>query len=399
MFIKHLSLASFRNYKNAEIALQPGVNLLVGPNGQGKTNLVEAIRYLSTLSSHRVAGYLPLIKQDEPQAAVRAMASHAERDILIELELNRDSANKARVNKSPVPRVRDILGLVNSVTFAPEDLDIVKRDPTNRRAFIDELVVQVWPRFAGVYSDYDRVLRQRNTLLKTARQTGAKGSALSTLDAWDQSLVSYGSEIIAARVDLVERLRPHLFDAYQSIAIANNEPRILVKSSLLGTAIPSGWGDDDDSEDLEYIQTADRTEIEALYGAKLATVRAKELERGITLVGPHRDDLVLMLGTLPAKGYASHGESWSYALALRLASIALLRAETRTGDPILILDDVFAELDAGRRARLAGMVAGNEQVLITAAVAEDVPEELIATVFHVKHGEVSADAEGGASNG
>jgi DNA replication and repair protein RecF len=405
MFIKHLSLASFRNYKNAEIALQPGVNLLVGPNGQGKTNLVEAIRYLSTLSSHRVAGYLPLIKQDEPQAAVRAMASHADRDILIELELNRDSANKARVNKSPVPRVRDILGLVNSVTFAPEDLDIVKRDPTNRRAFIDELVVQVWPRFAGVYSDYERVLKQRNTLLKTARQTGAKGSALSTLDAWDQSLVSYGSEIIAARVDLVERLRPHLFEAYQSIAIANNEPRILVKSSLLGTAIPSGWGDDDDAEDLEYIQTADRTEIEALYSAKLATVRNKELERGITLVGPHRDDLVLMLGTLPAKGYASHGESWSYALALRLASIALLRAETRTGDPILILDDVFAELDAGRRARLAGMVAGNEQVLITAAVAEDVPEELIATVFHVKHGEVSADqdahaaAEDGATNG
>ena len=405
MFIKHLSLASFRNYKNAEIALQPGVNLLVGPNGQGKTNMVEAIRYLSTLSSHRVAGYLPLIKQDEPQAAVRAMASHADRDILIELELNRDSANKARVNKSPVPRVRDILGLVNSVTFAPEDLDIVKRDPTNRRAFIDELVVQVWPRFAGVYSDFERVLKQRNTLLKTARQTGAKGSALSTLDAWDQSLVSYGSEIIAARVDLIERLRPHLFEAYQSIAIANNEPRILVKSSLLGTAIPSGWGDDDDAEDLEYIQTADRTEIEALYSAKLATVRIKELERGITLVGPHRDDLVLMLGTLPAKGYASHGESWSYALALRLASIALLRAETRTGDPILILDDVFAELDAGRRARLAGMVAGNEQVLITAAVAEDVPEELIATVFHVKHGEVSADqdahanAEGGATNG
>ncbi len=400
MFIKHLSLASFRNYQGAEIALQPGVNLLVGPNGQGKTNLVEAIRYLSTLSSHRVAGYLPLIKQDSGQAAIRAMASHADRDILVELELNRDSANKARVNKSPVPRVRDILGIVNSVTFAPEDLDIVKRDPTNRRAFIDELVVQVWPRFAGVYSDYERVLKQRNTLLKTARQTGAKGSALSTLDAWDQSLISYGSEIIAARVDLVERLRPHLFEAYQSIAIANNEPRILVKSSLLGTKIPSGWGDDDDVEDLEYIQTADRAEIEALYSDKLAAVRAKELERGITLVGPHRDDLVLMLGSLPAKGYASHGESWSYALALRLASIALLRAETRTGDPILILDDVFAELDAGRRARLAGMVAGNEQVLITAAVAEDVPSELIATVFHVKHGEVSAgDNAGEAANG
>jgi DNA replication and repair protein RecF len=306
--------------------------------------------------------------------------------MLIELELNRTTPNKARVNKSPAARVRDILGYVNSVTFAPEDLDIVKRDPSNRRAFIDELVVQVWPRFAGVYSDYERVLKQRNTLLKTARQTGAKGSALSTLDAWDQSLISYGSEIIAARLDLVERLRPHLFEAYQSIAIANNEPKILVRSSLLGSAIVQS---DEDAENLEFITITDRQEIEELYRSKLTLVRPKELERGITLVGPHRDDLVLMLGTLPAKGYASHGESWSYALALRLASIALLRAETRSGDPILILDDVFAELDAGRRERLAAMVANNEQVLITAAVAEDVPQQLIATVFRVASGQVT----------
>ncbi len=386
MYIKHLSLAQFRNYKNAELSLSQGVNLLVGPNGQGKTNLVEAIRYLSTLSSHRVAGYLPLIQQNQSQAVIRAMASFDERDVLIELELNRDSANKARINKSPAPKVRDILGFVNSVTFAPEDLDIVKRDPSNRRAFIDELVIQVWPRFAGVYSDYERVLKQRNTLLKTARQTGTKGSALSTLDAWDASLVSYGSEIIAARLDLIERLRPHLFDAYQSIAIANNEPRILVKSSLLGAAIVQF---DEDSEDLEYINTSDRAEITELYSKKLSFVRPKELERGITLVGPHRDDLVLMLGDLPAKGYASHGESWSYALALRLASIALLRAETRSGDPILILDDVFAELDSGRRERLAGMVANNEQVLITAAVAEDIPKALQATVFNVISGTVT----------
>ncbi len=386
MYIKHLSLAQFRNYKNAELSLSQGVNLLVGPNGQGKTNLVEAIRYLSTLSSHRVAGYLPLIQQNQSQAVIRAMASFDERDVLIELELNRDSANKARINKSPAPKVRDILGFVNSVTFAPEDLDIVKRDPSNRRAFIDELVIQVWPRFAGVYSDYERVLKQRNTLLKTARQTGTKGSALSTLDAWDASLVSYGSEIIAARLDLIERLRPHLFDAYQSIAIANNEPRILVTSSLLGAAIVQF---DEDSEDLEYINTSDRAEITELYSKKLSFVRPKELERGITLVGPHRDDLVLMLGDLPAKGYASHGESWSYALALRLASIALLRAETRSGDPILILDDVFAELDSGRRERLAGMVANNEQVLITAAVAEDIPKALQATVFNVISGTVT----------
>jgi len=391
MLIKHLSLANFRNYKTAEVAFQPGVNLLVGPNGQGKTNLVEAVRFLSTLSSHRVAGYQPLIKQNEDSALIRALASFDDREMLIELELNRESQNKARVNKSPSQKVRDILGYINSVTFAPEDLDIIKRDPSNRRAFIDELVVQVWPRFAGVYSDYERVLKQRNTLLKTARQTGAKGSALSTLDAWDESLINFGAEIVAARVDVIERLRPHLFAAYQKIAIANNEPKIIVKSSLLGAAIVS---DDEDGAPLDAIETKDKLQIAELFKLKLEFVRSKELERGITLVGPHRDDLVLMLGELPAKGYASHGESWSYALALRLASIELLKAETRSGDPILILDDVFAELDAGRRSRLAELIANNEQVLITAAVGEDVPQELSAVIFEVRAGEIS----GGENN-
>jgi DNA replication and repair protein RecF len=392
MFIKHLELNNFRNYLRADVALSTGVNLLVGPNGQGKTNIVEAIRYLSTLSSHRVAGYIPMIKQDSAQAVVRALASHEDRDVLLELELNRDTPNKARINKSPAQKVRDVLGYVNSVTFAPEDLDIIKRDPSNRRSFIDELVVQVWPRFAGVYADYERVLKQRNTLLKSARQTGAKGSALSTLDAWDQSLISYGSEIIAARVDLIERLRAHLFAAYKSIAIANNEPKILIKSSLLSASVAhylDELEEGSDTSEAEFLKTGDRAEIEELFRLKLQSVRPKELERGITLVGPHRDDLVLLLGTLPAKGYASHGESWSYALALRLASIELLRNETRSGDPILILDDVFAELDAGRRERLAAMVKNNEQVLITAAVSEDVPKELVATVFNVKAGEVT----------
>lgn len=388
MFIKHLSLANFRNYETAEVTLEPSVNLLVGPNGQGKTNLVEAIRYLSTLSSHRVAGYLPLIRNAEPpvaQAVIRALAHHDGRDALLELELNRDSQNRARINKANATRVRDILGYVNTVTFAPEDLDIVKKDPSNRRAFIDELLVQVSPRFAGVFTDYERVLKQRNTLLRTARQTATKGSSLSTLDAWDENLVKLGAEIVAARVQLVQRIRPLLTEAYQAIAISNNDPKIEVKSSLLGV----GFSEDEEGGDLESIESADQNVVAEQFRAKLALVRSKELDRGITMVGPHRDDLVLLLSHLPAKGYASHGESWSFALALRLASINLLREETRSGDPILILDDVFAELDAGRRARLAELVSSNEQVLITAAVAEDVPEQLKARVLNVKAGVVS----------
>jgi DNA replication and repair protein RecF len=391
VLIKHISLANFRNYETADVSFSPGVNLLVGPNGQGKTNLVEAIRYLSTLSSHRVAGYLPLIRHAQPeieQAVIRVLANHDSRDALLEVELNRSSPNRARINKANATRLRDILGYVNTVTFAPEDLDIIKKDPSNRRAFIDELLVQVSPRFSGVFTDYERVLKQRNTLLRTARQTSAKGTALSTLDAWDESLVKFGAEIVAARVALVERLRPLLTEAYQSIAIANNEPRILTKSSLVGATVV----DEDDTDALENIESSNVAEVEELFRAKLAQIRQNELDRGITMVGPHRDDLVLMLSDLPAKGYASHGESWSFALALRLASISLLRAETRSGDPILILDDVFAELDAGRRSRLAELVAGNEQVLITAAVGEDVPAELKARVFKVAAGEVSDGA-------
>jgi DNA replication and repair protein RecF len=385
MFVKHLTLSHFRNHVSTEIALEPGVNLLVGPNGQGKTNVIEAIEYLSTLSSHRVAGYQPLIHKDALSAIVRLKVSHAERDVLIDLELHRDNTNQVRINQSPIPRIRDVLGTVNSVVFAPEDIDIVKRDPSNRRNFIDQLLVQFSPRLAGVMTDYDRVLKQRNTLLKTARATGAKGSSLSTLDAWDESLIKFGAEIVVERLVLLNRIKPYLTDAYQAIAVTNNEPTILMKSSLLGAAVV----DDFEEAELEYLDLIDLERITELFRTKLTNVRTKELERGITLVGPHRDDLVLLLGDLPAKGYASHGESWSYALALRLASARLLRDESRTGDPIVILDDVFAELDSGRRERLASLVADNEQVIITAAVREDVPQSLQAAVFEVLKGEVT----------
>ncbi|MEY2673809.1 MAG: hypothetical protein RLZZ514_374, partial [Actinomycetota bacterium] len=337
MYVKHLTLASFRNHGSTDVALESGINLFVGRNGQGKTNLVEAIGYLSTLTSHRVAGYQALIKAGEPAAIIRALVCHEDRDILLELELNREGKNKARMNKADLPRVRDLIGVISSVTFAPEDIDIIRRDPTNRRAFIDELVVQYRPRMAGVYSDYERVLKQRNSLLKSAKITKTTGSALSTLEAWDASLVQYGTEIVSARLEIARMLEPHLFAAYQSIATSNNEPRLLYKSSLLGDRLPNFFGEDTEEDDLEYLEDSDRDTIAKLFSERLEKVRPKELERGLTLVGPQRDDLVLMLGPLPAKGYASHGETWSYALALRLASVELLKKESRTGDPVLIL--------------------------------------------------------------
>ena len=387
MYVKRVRLTNFRNYKTADLELYPGVNLLHGSNGQGKTNLVEAINFFGSLSSHRVAGLTPLIKQGEETAIISLELAHDERELLLEFELNSDSSNRARLNKSPVAKPKDILGYLNSVIFAPEDLDIVKRDPTNRRAFIDQLIIQFTPRMLGVYSDYERVLKQRNTLLKSARATGTKGSALSTLSAWDESLVSLGSEIIAARVSIAQKLEPGLIANYQAIAKSNNEPKTFIKSSIIETAAI----DSEESDSAEYLATTDREQIAELFRETLERTRPKELERGITLVGPHRDDLVLILGSLPAKGYASHGESWSYALALRLASLEILKGESRLGDPILILDDVFAELDADRRAKLAELVLGNEQVIITAAVIEDVPEALSAKRFSVVAGEITND--------
>ena len=384
MYVKRVRLTNFRNYKTAEVEFEPGVNLLFGPNGQGKTNLVEAVNFFASLSSHRVPGHTPLIKQGEQSAIISLDLAHQERELLLEYEINQDSPNRARLNKSPVQKPKDILGYLNAVIFAPEDLDIVKRDPTNRRAFIDQLIVQFTPRMLGVYSDYERVLKQRNTLLKSARATGTRGDALSTLSAWDESLVKLGSEIIAARVSIVAKLSPGLISNYKQIAKTNNEPRMFIKSSILGSTIFDG----EEADDVEYLETPDREEIAELFREKLVRMRQKELERGITLVGPHRDDLVLILGSLPAKGYASHGESWCYALSLRISSLEILRRESKLGDPILILDDVFAELDSDRRAKLAELVQGNEQVLITAAVIEDVPKSLTAKRFSVVAGEI-----------
>ncbi|MEV7439733.1 DNA replication/repair protein RecF [Streptomyces sp. NPDC091204] len=376
MHVSHLSLADFRSYARAEVPLDPGVTAFVGPNGQGKTNLVEAIGYLATLGSHRVSADAPLVRMGADRAIIRAAVTQGERQQLVELELNPGRANRARINRSSQVRPRDVLGIVRTVLFAPEDLALVKGDPGERRKFLDELVTARSPRMAAVRSDYERVLKQRNTLLKSAamaRRHGGRSMDMSTLDVWDQHLARAGAELLAQRLDLIATLLPLADKAYEQLAPGGGPLGLAYKSSA-GEPVDNG--------------TARTREVlyEVLLAA-LAEVRKQEIERGVTLVGPHRDDVLLRLGELPAKGYASHGESWSYALALRLASYELLRSEG--SEPVLILDDVFAELDARRRERLAELVAPGEQVLVTAAVDDDVPGVLVGTRFAVSGGEVT----------
>ncbi|MEU3721217.1 DNA replication/repair protein RecF [Streptomyces sp. NPDC031705] len=376
MHVSHLSLADFRSYARAEVPLAPGVTAFVGPNGQGKTNLVEAIGYLATLGSHRVSSDAPLVRMGAERAVIRAAVTQGERRQLVELELNPGRANRARINRSSQVRPRDVLGIVRTVLFAPEDLALVKGDPGERRRFLDELVTARSPRMAAVRSDYERVLKQRNTLLKSAamaRRHGGRSMDLSTLDVWDQHLARAGAELLAQRLDLIATLLPLADKAYEQLAPGGGPLGLAYKSSA-GEPVDSG-------------AARTREELYEVLLAALAGIRKQEIERGVTLAGPHRDDLLLRLGELPAKGYASHGESWSYALALRLASYELLRSEG--AEPVLILDDVFAELDARRRERLAELVAQGEQVLVTAAVDDDVPGVLAGTRFAVSGGEVT----------
>ncbi|GAA4858071.1 DNA replication/repair protein RecF [Kitasatospora terrestris] len=372
MHVAHLSLADFRSYARVEVPLDPGVTAFVGPNGQGKTNLVEAVGYVATLGSHRVANDAPLVRLGAERAVIRTNVVQGGRTTLVELEITPGRANRARLNRSDNVRPRDVLGVLRTVLFAPEDLALVKGDPSERRRFLDELLTARAPRLAGVRSDYERVLKQRNALLKTAatarRAGGGKGADLSTLEVWDGHLARAGAELTAFRLQLVAALQPLVAQAYRQLAPEGGETALEYRSSFEG----------------ELPTSREQAELQLLEA--LREVRGQEVARGLTLVGPHRDELVLKLGPLPAKGYASHGESWSFALALRLASYELLRSDG--GEPVLVLDDVFAELDARRRDRLAELVAGGEQVLVTAAVAEDVPKALAGARFGVSQGSV-----------
>jgi DNA replication and repair protein RecF len=382
MHVTHLSLADFRSYRTAELALEPGVTALVGPNGQGKTNLVEAIGYVAGLASHRVPHDAPLVRRGADRAVIRAAIARGGRNALVELEIVPGGANRARVNKSPVPRAREVLGLLRTVLFAPEDLSLVKGDPDGRRRFLDDLLVARAPRFAGVRGDFDRVLRQRNALLKSAGATIRSGRGdVRTLDVWDAHLATAGADLLAGRLRLVGELGPLVAKAYAAVS----------DSGSGGGAASIGYRSTL-GEDVDESGAFSRELLQARLLEAMSKTRTQELERGVSLVGPHRDDLLLNLDDFPAKGYASHGESWSMALALRLASYDLLRGDPGgdgDGEPVLILDDVFAELDSGRRERLAGMVARAEQVLITAAVPQDVPEALEGARVDVMAGQVT----------
>ncbi|WP_275004979.1 DNA replication/repair protein RecF [Promicromonospora iranensis] len=411
MYVSHLSLLDFRSYASADVELEPGVNAFVGRNGRGKTNLVEAIGYVATLGSHRVATDAPLIRSGADRAVVRTRIVRGDRASTVELEITQGKANRARINRGQAVRARDVLGVLRTVLFAPEDLSLVKGEPDGRRRFMDQLLVLMMPRVSAVLSEYERVLRQRSALLKSARASRRSGGSsraesaaaeLATLDVWDARLAELGAEILSLRIQLVDALRPAVAAAYEQVSDADGDAEIAYRSSLpalsAGNPPELSTGPGDNFADVGHLRD--------LLLEALVTARPQELERGVSLVGPHRDDLVLTLGGLPAKGYASHGESWSFALALRLASFRLLGGDPQNSadspafwdpdlgtdaDPVLILDDVFAELDVRRRQRLGDLVLPARQVLVTAAVAEDIPAALEGVRFHVEPGTVTRD--------
>jgi DNA replication and repair protein RecF len=370
--VRRLELVDFRSYERVALDLEPGGNVFVGPNGTGKTNLVEALGYVATLASHRVATDAPLVRVGAAAAVIRCAVLHDGRELLVELEIVPGRANRARLGRSPARRPRDVLGALRLVLFAPEDLELVRGDPAERRRYLDDLLVARLPRYAGVRADYERVVKQRNALLRTAylaRKTGgSRGGDLSTLDVWDQHLARHGAELLAGRLELVAALSPHVTKSYDAVAAGRGAAGMTYRP-----CVELGAGQDRDA-------------LRAALAAALVESRTAEVDRGVTLVGPHRDELSLTLGPLPARGYASHGESWSYALALRLAAYDLLRADGI--EPVLVLDDVFAELDAGRRDRLAELVGGASQLLVTCAVTDDVPEALRGARYQVTEGEV-----------
>jgi DNA replication and repair protein RecF len=409
VYVEHLTLTAFRSYGHLETALHPGITVFVGPNGVGKTNIVEAIGYLATLSSHRVSTDRPLVAFGADTAIIRGKLVRGTQRTSVEVEINAETANRARINRANPVRARDAAGILKTVLFAPEDLSLVKGDPSGRRRYLDDVLVSLVPHQAALRSDYERVLKQRNALLKSARAAGRfSTSHEATLDVWDQHLAEAGSRLLSARLELVDQLRPLVARAYGELTDGSKPADVTYVSSVSSATELPGETDDavtgHTTASHDALRGLEARALTDLFLESLLRHRRKELERGISLVGPHRDELALLLGQAPAKGYASHGETWSMALALRLASYYLLIQEDHTpgGAPVLILDDVFAELDTQRRTRLAAIVATAEQVLVTAAVADDIPDALLGEQLRVVPGSIArsdADAEDDAGTG
>ena len=400
MYLSDLALTDFRSYERAIVALKPGVTVLVGENGQGKTNLIEAVGYLSTLSSHRVSGDAALVRQGATAAVVQARVVRSSAPTTVEVEIYSGRANRARINRGLV-RPPEIVGTVRSVLFAPEDLELVSGDPAARRSFLDRIMVQLRPRMVAVKSEYDRAARQRAALLKSAgaARWGGGSADAAALDVWDVQLARLGARITAARAEIVARLRPRVDEFYAKVSGGRGPAEIAYRASagrLTERANGAGGGPDFGEGTQEELRDVELNEIRLI--SAMAERREEEIRRGVNLVGPHRDELELALGTLPARGYASHGESWSYALALKLASWRVLCGDesgewAEGGEPVLILDDVFAELDARRRDRLARIVEEAEQAIVTAAVGSELPAELGGRRLTVTLGNVSEEPE------
>jgi DNA replication and repair protein RecF len=360
VLITNLNLTNYRSYSTLDLNLGGGITIFVGKNGEGKTNIAESILYLTFLNSHRASGNTPLVKLGANAAYIRAKVKYPEREILVELEINIDKANRAKINQNPTRSQKEIFGIVQAIYFSPEDLDIVRGDPSERRRFIDQLLTLRSPRVAAVISDYERAVKQRNSLLKTR-------ASIQALEPWDKQVADFGGQLISLRLSGLAQITPLFNQIYKEIS--NVKPaEIIYKSPLDGIS-------ENATENSEKIME------------KLITNRSSELERGLTLTGPHRDDLLLTLGDHQVKGYASHGESWSIALSLKLATYNLLKSDGLS--PILILDDVFSELDEDRREKLSQIAKTAEQTIITVAVESDLPKSLSGDRYLVKSGSVS----------
>ena len=389
MRLSQLTLTDFRSYAHAELELRAGPNVLLGFNGVGKTNIAEAIGYLSTLTSHRVTQDAPLVRHGEKQAFIRAEAHRGTRQALLEVEINPGRSNRARINRGNPVRATDVLGILRTVLFAPEDLELIKGSPSVRRRLLDDLAVQLRPALGRVRLDYEKVLKQRNALLKAIRYEGFTSTHESTLAVWDHQLAEAGSHLLKARLEMLTALRPHVATAYEQLSGSVRTARVQYLSSLDSQdgeiseeAAPSG----ETTKDASALEAASREELAGLLITRLQDSRRAERDRAITLIGPHRDDIAFSLDQVPVKGFASHGETWSFALALRLAAYRVMVDDdpSEGAQPVLILDDVFAELDARRRRRLAELAAEAEQLIVTAAVDDDVPDSLMANALRVE---------------